>query len=505
MARYTGPKSRIARKFGEGIFGADKVLSKKNYPPGQHGNSRKRKTSEYGVQLREKQKAKYTYGVLEKQFRNLFEKAATAKGITGEVLLQLLESRLDNIVYRLGIAPTRAAARQLVSHKHITVNGEVVNIPSYSVKPGQIVGVRERSKSLEVIANSLAGFNHSKYPWLEWDDNTNNFMAILAFQKPDKVLMLEADSKFGKFEFRPLEPGFGITVGNALRRILLSSLEGFAITTIKIEGVEHEFSSVPGVKEDVTNIILNLKQVRFKQIVEEFESEKVSITVENSSEFKAGDIGKYLTGFEVLNPELVICHLDPKTTMQMDITINKGRGYVPADENRDYCTDVNAIPIDSIYTPIRNVKYQIEPYRVEQKTDYDKLILEITTDGSIHPKEALKEAAKILIYHFMLFSDEKITLETNDADGNEEFDEEVLHMRQLLKTKLVDMDLSVRALNCLKAADVETLGDLVQFNKTDLLKFRNFGKKSLTELDDLLESLNLSFGTDISKYKLDKE
>ena len=319
-------------------------------------------------------------------------------------------------------------------------------------------------------------------------------MAILAFQKPDKVLMLEADSKFGKFEFRPLEPGFGITVGNALRRILLSSLEGFAITTIKIEGVEHEFSSVPGVKEDVTNIILNLKQVRFKQVVEEFESEKVSITVENSNEFRAGDIGKYLTGFEVLNPELVICHLDPKATMQIDVTINKGRGYVPADENRDLCTDVNVIPIDSIYTPIRNVKYTIEPYRVEQKTDYDKLVLEITTDGSIHPKEALKEAAKILIYHFMLFSDEKITLETSDSDSNEEFDEEVLHMRQLLKTKLVDMDLSVRALNCLKAADVETLGDLVQF-----------GKKSLTELDDLLESLNLSFGTDISKYKLDKE
>ena len=281
-------------------------------------------------------------------------------------------------------------------------------------------------------------------------------MAILAFQKPDKVLMLEADSKFGKFEFRPLEPGFGITVGNALRRILLSSLEGFAITTIKIEGVEHEFSSVPGVKEDVTNIILNLKQVRFKQVVEEFESEKVSITVENSNEFRAGDIGKYLTGFEVLNPELVICHLDPKATMQIDVTINKGRGYVPADENRDLCTDVNVIPIDSIYTPIRNVKYTIEPYRVEQKTDYDKLVLEITTDGSIHPKEALKEAAKILIYHFMLFSDEKITLETSDSDSNEEFDEEVLHMRQLLKTKLVDMDLSVRALNCLKAADVET-------------------------------------------------
>ena len=330
-------------------------------------------------------------------------------------------------------------------------------------------------------------------------------MAILAFQKPDKVLMLEADSRFGKFEFRPLEPGFGITVGNALRRILLSSLEGFAINTIKIEGVEHEFASVSGVKEDVTNIILNLKQVRFKQVVEEFENEKVSITVENSSEFKAGDISKYLTGFEVLNPELVICHLDSKATMQMDITINKGRGYVPADENREYCTDVNVIPIDSIYTPIRNVKYQVENFRVEQKTDYEKLVLEITTDGSIHPKEALKEAAKILIYHFMLFSDEKITLETSDVDGNEEFDEEVLHMRQLLKTKLVDMDLSVRALNCLKAADVETLGDLVQFNKTDLLKFRNFGKKSLTELDDLLEGLNLSFGTDISKYKLDKE
>ena len=330
-------------------------------------------------------------------------------------------------------------------------------------------------------------------------------MAILAFQKPDKVLMLEADSKFGKFEFRPLEPGFGITVGNALRRILLSSLEGFAITTVRIEGVGHEFSSVPGVKEDVTNIILNLKQVRFKQVVEEFESEKVSITVENASEFKAGDIGKYLTGFEVLNPELVICNLEPKATMQLDITINKGRGYVPAEENREYCTDVNVIPIDSIYTPIRNVKYAVENFRVEQKTDYEKLILEIATDGSIHPKDALKEAAKILIYHFMLFSDEKITLETADVDSNEEFDEEVLHMRQLLKTKLVDMDLSVRALNCLKAADVETLGDLVQFNKTDLLKFRNFGKKSLTELDDLLESLNLSFGTDISKYKLDKE
>jgi len=316
--------------------------------------------------------------------------------------------------------------------------------------------------------------------------------------------MLEADNKFGKFEFRPLEPGFGITVGNALRRILLSSLEGFAINTIRIAGVEHEFATIPGVKEDVTNIILNLKQVRFKQKADDIESEKVSITIENSTEFKAKDIDKCLSGFGVLNPELVICHLDPKATMEIELTINKGRGYVPADENREYCKEINQLAIDSIYTPIRNVKYAVENYRVQQKTDYEKLLIEITTDGSIHPKDALKEAARILIYHFMLFSDEKITLENNDFEGNEEFDEEVLRMRQLLKTKLVDMNLSVRALNCLKAADVETLGDLVQFNKTDLLKFRNFGKKSLTELDQLLEDLNLSFGTDISKYKLDQ-
>ena len=330
-------------------------------------------------------------------------------------------------------------------------------------------------------------------------------MAILAFQKPDKVIMLEADDKYGKFEFRPLEGGFGTTIGNALRRILLSSLDGFAINTVSISGVEHEFATVPGVKEDVTNIILNLKQVRFKQVVEDFETEKVTISVDNATELKAGDFNKQLVGFEVLNPELVICHLDPKASLRMEISINKGRGYVPADENRPFCTDVNVIPIDSIYTPIRNVKYAVENFRVEQKTDYEKLVLEITTDGSIHPKDALKEAARILIHHFMLFSDEKITLENSEIDVNEEFDEEVLHMRQLLKTKLVDMDLSVRALNCLKAADVDTLGDLVQYNKTDLLKFRNFGKKSLTELDDLLESLNLSFGTDISKYKLDKE
>ena len=330
-------------------------------------------------------------------------------------------------------------------------------------------------------------------------------MAVLAFQKPEKVIMLEADDKYGKFEFRPLEPGFGITIGNSLRRILLSSLEGYAINTVRIAGVEHEFSTIAGVKEDVTNIILNLKQVRFKQIADGVDSEKVSISIENQKEFKASDIAKFVTGFGVLNPDLVICHLDPQATLEIELSINKGRGYVPSEENRIYCKEINELAIDSIYTPIRNVKYSVENYRVQQKTDYEKLILEVSTDGSIQPKDALKEAAKILIYHFMLFSDDKITLENTDFDGNEEFDEEVLRMRQLLKTKLVDMDLSVRALNCLKAADVETLGDLVQFNKIDLLKFRNFGKKSLTELDDLLDSLNLSFGTDISKYKLDKD
>ena len=330
-------------------------------------------------------------------------------------------------------------------------------------------------------------------------------MAILAFQKPDKVLMLEADNFFGKFEFRPLEPGYGVTIGNALRRILLSSLEGFAISSIRIDGVQHEFATIPGVKEDVTNIILNLKKVRLKQVVEDTESEKATVKVSGQDVFRASDISKVLTGFEVLNPDLVICHLDPSAGFQMEFTINKGRGYVPAEENQNPNDAVDVIAIDSIYTPIVNVKYAIENYRVEQKTDYEKLILEITTDGSILPKDALKEAAKILIHHFMLFSDEKIALETTETEGNEEFDEEVLHMRQLLKTKLVDMDLSVRALNCLKSAEVETLGELVVFNKTDLLKFRNFGKKSLTELDELLANLNLSFGMDISKYKLDKE
>ena len=330
-------------------------------------------------------------------------------------------------------------------------------------------------------------------------------MAILAFQKPDKVLMLEADNHFGKFEFKPLEPGYGITIGNALRRILLSSLEGFAISSIRVDGVKHEFDTIPGVKEDVTNIILNLKKVNLKQKVEDTDFEKASITVSGQEEFTAGDISKVLSGFEVLNPDLVICHLDPSASFTIDLTINKGRGWVPAEENRNANDAIDVLAIDSIYTPIQNVKYTVENFRVDQKTDYDKLTLEITTDGSILPKDALKEAAKILIYHFMLFSDEKITLETDETDGEEEFDEEVLHMRQLLKSKLVDMDLSVRALNCLKSAEVETLGELVVFNKTDLLKFRNFGKKSLTELDELLANLNLSFGMDISKYKLDKE
>ena len=330
-------------------------------------------------------------------------------------------------------------------------------------------------------------------------------MAILAFQKPDKVLMLEADNTFGKFEFRPLEPGYGVTIGNALRRILLSSLEGYAICNIRIDGVEHEFATVPGVKEDVTNVILNLKMVRLKRVVEDTEFEKATIKVSGQDVFKAGDIGKVLNGFEVLNPELVICHMDPSTSFQIDLNINKGRGYVSADENRNANDTIDTIAIDSIYTPIINVKYTVDNYRVEQKTDYEKLTLEITTDGSIQPKDALKEAAKILIQHFMLFSDEKIALDATENEGNEEFDEEVLHMRQLLKTKLVDMDLSVRALNCLKSAEVETLSELVVFNKTDLLKFRNFGKKSLLELEDLLANLGLSFGMDISKYKLDKE
>ena len=305
-----------------------------------------------------------------------------------------------------------------------------------------------------------------------------------------------------------MEPGFGVTIGNALRRILLSSLEGFAITSVKIEGVDHEFASIPGVIEDVTAIILNLKKVRFKRKVEEFETETVTVNISGATVFTAGDINKELTGFEVLNPELEICHLDKKAELRLDITINKGRGYVPADINRQMLPegDVHTLAIDSIYTPIRNVKYAVENYRIEQKTDYEKLVIEIDTDGSIHPKIALKEAAKILIQHFALFSDDaKLMVETASPDAIEEFDEEVLHMRQLLKRQLDDLNLSVRALNCLKAAEVNTLGQLVTYNKNDLLKFRNFGKKSLSELEELLDGLNLTFAMDISKYKLDKE
>ena len=330
-------------------------------------------------------------------------------------------------------------------------------------------------------------------------------MAVLAFQKPEKVIMVETDASKGVFEFRPLEPGFGVTIGNALRRILLSSLEGFAITSIKIESVAHEFSTVKGVVEDVSEIILNLKKVRFKRQIENESSEHVTVVIGDQEIFRAGDINKFLSVFQVLNPEVEICQMDPGVKLTMEINIDKGRGYVPAEENEPVDSVFGLIAVDAIFTPVRNVKYSVENYRVEQKTDYEKLLIEIETDGSILPKDALKEAAKILIYHFMLFSDEKITLDSEDKLANEEFDEEILHMRQLLKTKLIDLDLSVRALNCLKAAEVETLGDLVKFNKNDLLKFRNFGKKSLTELDELLESMSLSFGMDVTKYRLDRD
>ena len=403
MGKYIGPKSKIARRFGEAIYGADKVLEKRNVPPGQHGLARKRKkVSEYGTQLNEKQKAKFTYGLLEKQFSRTYEQAARMGGITGENLLKLLECRLDNVVYRLGIAPTRAAARQLVSHCHICVNGNVVNIPSYSLRAGDIVSVREKSKSLEVITASLAGSSKSRYSWLEWDNATMSgkflqkpereeipqkhqgaayrrvvlevvikqihaIMAILAFQKPEKVIMLESTSSFGKFEFRPLEPGFGMTVGNALRRILLSSLEGYAITTVKVAGVDHEFAAIPGVMEDMLNIILNLKQVRFIRTVDNQDAEKVSINVAGVTELTAGYISNYLSFFKVLNPDLVICHLAPGTKMQMTLTIGKGRGYVPAEENAPAESEFGTLPIDSIFTPIKNVKYSIENYRVERR------------------------------------------------------------------------------------------------------------------------------------------
>ena len=330
-------------------------------------------------------------------------------------------------------------------------------------------------------------------------------MAIFNFQKPDKVIMIDSTDFEGKFEFRPLEPGYGLTVGNALRRVLLSALEGYAITSVRIEGVDHEFSTISGVVEDVTEIILNLKQVRFKRQIEDIDNESVTISVTGKNQLTAGDFQKFISGFQVLNPELVICNLDPKIKLHFDLTIENGRGYVPAEENKKQNAIMGTIFTDSIFTPVKNVKYSIENFRVEQKTDYEKLVFEIKTDGSINPKDALTEAAKVLIHHFMLFSDERITLEADEIAQTESYDEESLHMRQLLKTKLVDMDLSVRALNCLKAAEVDTLGDLVSFNKNDLMKFRNFGKKSLTELDELVAVKNLNFGMDLAKYKLDKE
>ncbi len=330
-------------------------------------------------------------------------------------------------------------------------------------------------------------------------------MAILDFIKPDKVIMVNSTDIEGQFEFRPLEPGYGITVGNAIRRVLLSSLEGYAITAVKIEGVEHEFSTIKGITEDMTEFVLNLKQVRFKRQIVTTENERVVVTVSGKPHFTAGDIGKFTSSFQVLNPDHIICNMEPNVKLKVELIISKGRGYVPADENKPGNSAMGFIAIDAIYTPVKNVKYSVENYRVEQKTDYEKLIIDITSDGSVHPKDALKEAAKILIHHFMLFSDERITLDSEEKSATEEFDETSLHMRQLLKTKLVDLDLSVRALNCLKAADVETLADLVSYNKNDLLKFRNFGKKSLTELEDLVHSKGLHFGMNLSKYKLDKD
>ena len=330
-------------------------------------------------------------------------------------------------------------------------------------------------------------------------------MAVLNFQKPDKVIMIDSSEFEGKFEFRPLEPGYGLTVGNALRRVLLSSLEGFAITSVKIENIDHEFSTIPGIVEDVTEIILNIKQIRFKRQIEDLENETVKISLGGQDQFKAGDIQKFISGFQVLNSDLVICNLEKGVQVNMEFTIEKGRGYVTAEENKKIDSELGIISIDSVFTPVKNVKYSIENYRVEQKTDYEKLVFEINTDGSIHPKDALTEAAKTLIHHFLLFSDERITLEADEIAQAETYDEESLHMRQLLKTKLIDMDLSVRALNCLKAAEVETLGDLVSYNKNDLMKFRNFGKKSLTELEELVVLKGLSFGMNLSKYKLDKD
>lgn len=328
-------------------------------------------------------------------------------------------------------------------------------------------------------------------------------MALFNFKKPEKVIMIGSSDYHGKFEFRPLEPGYGTTIGNALRRVLLSSLEGFAITSVKIESVEHEFSTIEGVLEDVTDIVLNLKQVRFKKQVEDIENETVSIAVSGKKQLTAGDFQKFITGFQILNPELVICNMDESVELALEINIEKGRGYVPAEENANPNASLGTIAIDAIYTPIRNVNFYTENYRVEQKIDYDKLVLEIETDGSISPRQALTEAAKTLIHHFVLFSDEKIALEEEEKAQTEIFDEEYLQKSKLLKTRISDLDLSVRALNCLKSANIDTLGELVSHEKSQLLKFRNFGRKSLSELDELVEAKGLVFGMDLSKYNLE--
>ena len=329
-------------------------------------------------------------------------------------------------------------------------------------------------------------------------------MAILAFQKPDKVIMLEGTDTVGRFEFRPLEPGYGQTIGNALRRILLSSLEGFAITSIKVSGVDQEFATIPGVIEGMQDIILNLKQVRFKRMVETVDSEVANITISGKQEFTAEDISKGLSSFKVLNPELHICSLEPAVKIEMTLTVGKGRGFVPADENRDPEAVIGTIPVDAIYTPIKNVNWTVENWRVEQKTDYEKLNLEIVTDGSITPNVALQEAANILIYHFKLFTDDKkLSLESSIEAESKELDEESLHMRHLLLTKLSDMGLSVRAYNCLKAADIDTFADLVSYSRAELMKFRNFGRKSLNEIDLLVEKMKLSFGMDVTKYNIE--
>jgi len=330
-------------------------------------------------------------------------------------------------------------------------------------------------------------------------------MSILAFQKPDRVIMHKETDFFGQFEFRPLEKGYGVTIGNSLRRILLSSLEGYAITSLKINGVDHEFTTIKGVTEDVTDIVLNLKQVRFKANEKGADGEKVFVAVKNKEVLTAGDLQKFSSNFSVLNPDLVLCRMQGNVNLEMELTIEKGRGYVPAEENKPKDAAIGLIPIDAIYTPIKNVKYAVEDFRVEQKTDFDKLVLEIQTDGSIHPEDALKEAAKILIQHYLLLTDENITLEKEVKEVANEVDENLVAMKKILRTPLSDLDLSVRAYNCLKAAEIKTLADLVSYNIDDLLKFRNFGKKSLSELDELVREKGLSFGMDLSKFKLNED